>query len=484
MEVHNQHLIDEESAALVMASLSGGKRKMDDNPDAAAGAGVPKVARGTADADGGAEGQGQPPAPAANGEAESSRSEPQEPVPDSSQQGTGGVLQPYPFFYYVDYSTEADPDPLTPLVPPGRVPNFPSKMHAILARQDLKDLITWLPHGRAWVVSNSKEFEKRVLPVYFEHQKYSSFVRQANGWGFRRITAGDDRNAYYHPRFLRGLPHLCKDMKRPGVNKKVAADPEHEPDLARISELHPLPTNAAPDDSILLHCTVQNGPKARMPIYSGSLLTSSYSNTSQQQQPNNKIISATTASAAPAWAPSDHEFLQSFQNSLGASEQQLSGSHQHHKDSGNSSSGAPLAQNGTNTSSIATNASNNQQQQPLPMSSLFPMFPTEMMPQAAAASQQEQQPPQTAAAPVPKISSLSAANQLAFANATAQFAAGFAAAMGLFAPKAPPAGTENPMAVAGGMAAAMSTVPGAASLGGPPPAAPKIAPTDEPKQPH
>jgi hypothetical protein len=38
-------------------------------------------------------------------------------------------------------------------------------------------------------------------------------------------SSGRDRNSYYHPLFLRGLPHLCKAMKRPGVAKKLAADP-------------------------------------------------------------------------------------------------------------------------------------------------------------------------------------------------------------------------------------------------------------------
>lgn len=37
-------------------------------------------------------------------------------------------LLPHPYFYYRDFSQEIDHDPLTPLTPPGRVPNFPAKM--------------------------------------------------------------------------------------------------------------------------------------------------------------------------------------------------------------------------------------------------------------------------------------------------------------------------------------------------------------------
>lgn len=185
------------------------------------------------------------------------------------------VRRPHPFYYYKDFSREPDDDPLAPLTPPGRVPNFPAKMHAILSRPDLAEIVSWMPHGRSWRVLKPREFEVRVIPTYFEHSKFSSFIRQANGWGFRRITQGCDRNSYYNELFLRGLPHLCKKMKRPGVAEKAAADPEHEPDFYKISKMFPVPEKAADDESIMLHCTLQGGPKARMPVYSRPIRRSS-----------------------------------------------------------------------------------------------------------------------------------------------------------------------------------------------------------------
>jgi HSF-type DNA-binding len=193
-----------------------------------------------------------------------------ETVPHVEEKRTQDWLAP--FYHYRDFSQEVDPDPLTPLTPPGRVPNFPAKMHAILSRPDLTDIVAWMPHGRSWRVLKPREFELRVIPTYFEHSKFSSFVRQANGWGFRRITQGRDRNSYYHELFLRGLPYLCKQMKRPGVAEKASADAEHEPDFQKISVAYPLPVKAD-DESILLHCTVQGGPRARMPIYFGAYLS-------------------------------------------------------------------------------------------------------------------------------------------------------------------------------------------------------------------
>ena len=227
-------------------------------------------------------------------------------------------LQAAPFFFYNDFSRDVDPDPLTPLTPPGRVPNFPAKMHAILARPDLADIIAWMPHGRSWRVLKPREFEVRVLPTFFEHSKFSSFIRQANGWGFRRVTQGRDRNSYYHELFLRGLPHLCKQMKRPGVSEKRPADAEHELELYEISDVFPVPEKAN-DDSIMLECTVQGGPKARMPIYTGSLLSAE----SLRLIHGAPDLMKQTNSSEAALTPHDHSSLFSFHRAISASDNQI-----------------------------------------------------------------------------------------------------------------------------------------------------------------
>jgi len=256
--------------------------------------------------------------------------------------------KPYPFYFYKDFAKEEDPDPLTPLTPPGRVPNFPAKVHSMLARQDLSDIIAWMPHGRSWRVLKPREFEVRVIPTYFEHAKFSSFIRQANGWGFRRITQGRDRNSYYHPLFLRGLPHLCKRMKRPGVSQKQTSDPDHEPDLYKISEASPVPEKSD-DDMMLLHCTIQGGPKARVPVQSRSAPRSS------RQAWGSPPIGApppappaaaatapvTTSAPTPVFTPNDQQSLEAFQQSLGASETQVSQAHKKAEENTSSQTATP-----------------------------------------------------------------------------------------------------------------------------------------------
>lgn len=75
---------------------------------------------------------------------------------------------------------------------------FPVTLHKILSDPSYSDIITWLPHGRSWIVLNPKSFEEDVIPVHFEHSSYSSFCRQVNGWGFIRVKYGRDHNSYYN----------------------------------------------------------------------------------------------------------------------------------------------------------------------------------------------------------------------------------------------------------------------------------------------
>lgn len=128
----------------------------------------------------------------------------------------------------------------------GKEPPFPVKLHKILSKLEFADVVSWLPHGRSWRVLKPKAFEEKVVPLYFRHAKYASFMRQVNGWGFKRMTQGPDHNSYYHELFLRGLPHLCLKMRRPARAKAGSADSDINPDFYRLSMVAPLPNPGSP----------------------------------------------------------------------------------------------------------------------------------------------------------------------------------------------------------------------------------------------
>jgi hypothetical protein len=120
--------------------------------------------------------------------------------------------------------------------PPTNNPSFPVKLHEMLIKTELDGLqpvVSWMPHGRAFVVHSPAEF-KALLPNYFKLSKLASFQRQLNLYGFQRLTTGPDKNGYYHELFLRGRMDLVSQMHRmkvKGTGVRAKANPEEEPNL-------------------------------------------------------------------------------------------------------------------------------------------------------------------------------------------------------------------------------------------------------------
>ncbi len=82
---------------------------------------------------------------------------------------------------YRDFSTVGtDGTDFSSTQQPGKEPPFPVKLHRILSNSEYNDVICWLPHGRSWRVLKPKAFEENVIPVYFRHAKYASFMRQVS----------------------------------------------------------------------------------------------------------------------------------------------------------------------------------------------------------------------------------------------------------------------------------------------------------------
>ena len=101
---------------------------------------------------------------------------------------------------------------------------FPDKLMTMLDAESVArpEVISWCSHGRAFICKQPKVFTDEIMGKYFKQSKLTSFQRQLNLYGFRRITRGPDASAYYHELFLRGRPVLCMRMVR-----KSGAAPGH-----------------------------------------------------------------------------------------------------------------------------------------------------------------------------------------------------------------------------------------------------------------
>jgi hypothetical protein len=91
--------------------------------------------------------------------------------------------------------------------------SFPKKLYDLVNAGD-EAVVRWEEHGRAFRIIDSEKFAEEILPIYFRHSKLTSFQRQLNLYGFRRITKGEDQGSYYHAKFQRGRPNTVAEIRR------------------------------------------------------------------------------------------------------------------------------------------------------------------------------------------------------------------------------------------------------------------------------
>lgn len=83
---------------------------------------------------------------------------------------------------------------------------------SILDSNEHGDIISWLPHGRGFIIRDKRRLADEVLPKYFKESKYTSFTRRLNRWNFTIQTHGHKEASYFHPMFIRGDPQRSLEM--------------------------------------------------------------------------------------------------------------------------------------------------------------------------------------------------------------------------------------------------------------------------------
>lgn len=52
---------------------------------------------------------------------------------------------------------------------------------------EFPDLACWSEDGLMFVIKDQKRFENDIIPKFFDHNKFASFARQLNFYGFRKV---------------------------------------------------------------------------------------------------------------------------------------------------------------------------------------------------------------------------------------------------------------------------------------------------------
>lgn len=98
---------------------------------------------------------------------------------------------------------------------------FLTKTYQLVDDPSIDDLISWNEDGTTFIVWRPAEFARDLLPKYFKHNNFSSFVRQLNTYGFRKIV--QDRWEFANDFFRRGEKTLLRDIQRRKISSCTTA---------------------------------------------------------------------------------------------------------------------------------------------------------------------------------------------------------------------------------------------------------------------
>jgi len=116
------------------------------------------------------------------------------------------------------------------------VPPFLTKLYHMVDDPNTNNCIAWNNAGDGFVLLNAEAFSRDVLPQYFKHNNFATFVRQLNMYDFSKVahvetgvvTIGEFHAWHFtHPSFRRGHPEILCNIQR-----KTYVPPDRKPMVA------------------------------------------------------------------------------------------------------------------------------------------------------------------------------------------------------------------------------------------------------------
>ncbi|XP_034924544.2 LOW QUALITY PROTEIN: heat stress transcription factor B-2a [Populus alba] len=124
---------------------------------------------------------------------------------------------------------------------------FLTKTFKIVDDHTIDDVISWNEDGSSFIVWNPTLFSRDLLPKFFKHNNFSSFVRQLNTYGFRKVVP--DRWEFSNECFRKGEKNLLCEIQRRKLVAAPAAQVVAAPAAVKVIKTS---SNSSSDEQVVI----------------------------------------------------------------------------------------------------------------------------------------------------------------------------------------------------------------------------------------
>ena len=96
---------------------------------------------------------------------------------------------------------------------------FLMQLYQILEDKNNEKIIHWGNDGKYFIIENLYDFTEKILPKYYNHSNYASFVRQLNKYNFHKLKITPIENAFQNSLFIKGQKNIISNILKKKKNK-------------------------------------------------------------------------------------------------------------------------------------------------------------------------------------------------------------------------------------------------------------------------
>lgn len=127
--------------------------------------------------------------------------------------------------------------------------DFVKKLFQMLEDDSYKKIVRWADEGDSFIIVDTNEFTKDILPKHFKHSNFASFVRQLNKYDFHKVKvssedkklgknkldSGENIWEFKHPDFKIHDRESLENIKRKGPAQKKSADEKAYESIGKLT---------------------------------------------------------------------------------------------------------------------------------------------------------------------------------------------------------------------------------------------------------